>query len=116
MKLASSLVVLTMLCGPALADPATAQLKIAVTSNNTVRSYDLALVEHTCGEVRHEQGTSRDEIKTCMKPDGAKLRLEVEWYLREGDRMLHTSATMLTDHNGKLELHNDDAKLVVNVQ
>jgi len=51
-----------------------------------------------------------------MKIDGAKIRLEVEWNLRDGARQLHTTFTTLTDHNGKIELRNDDAKLVVAVQ
>ena len=116
MKLASSFVLVTMLCGPALADTASAQLKLSVTSHKTVRNYDMALVEHTCGEVKHEEDQQRDEIKTCMKIDGAKIRLEVEWNLRDGARQLHTTFTTLTDHNGKIELRNDDAKLVVAVQ
>src|SRR5258708_36311688 len=99
MKLASSFVLVTMLCGPALADTASAQLKLSVTSNKNVRNYDMALVEQTCGEVKHEEAKLRDEIKTCMKVHDAQMRLAVEWNLRAGDRVLPATITTLTDNH-----------------
>jgi len=116
MKTLTSSLILAMLCGPALADPAAAQLKIAVSSGKTVRNYDMALVENSCGEVRREEATTRDEIKTCMHTENGKLRLDVEWNLREHDRDLHTKFVTLAAPHGKVEFVSDTAKLAISVQ
>jgi hypothetical protein len=116
--LLSSSLVVALLCGPAVADPAqpTVRLKVSVTSGKDVRHYEMALVEHTCSEVRNSVAATHDEIKTCMHGDTGAYRFDLEWKLSEGDRSLATKAVAIAKRGDTIELTNTVAKLAITVQ
>lgn len=92
--LVSSLV-LTLLGGGAVAQPAPPKpapapsrttpykMKFAVTDGADTRTYELVLLDDTCGSVEERVGDRKDEIKVCARlgstPTGA--RVEVAWKL-----------------------------------
>ena len=91
MKLLISVpVVLAMLCGPALAQPAppAAQpqftFKISVKNGADTRSYDLVLEADRCGSVLEHNGDRTDEIKLCAFATQQGARLEAQWKLHAG--------------------------------
>ncbi len=88
MLLTSSLAV-ALLCGPALAQPAPApaqptpyKFKLAVTDGSDNRTFELVLLDDSCGSVQERQGDRVDEIKLCARATPAGARLEAHWKLR----------------------------------
>jgi hypothetical protein len=119
MKLATPFVLVTLLCGPALADPApdpTVQLKLAVSSNNDTRKYDLKLVDSTCSKITNSNRTLLDEVRACMHAEGAALRLEIDWTLKHDGRQIENKSTLVVKRGETFELAHAGAKLAVSVQ
>ena len=84
--LISSGVVVTLLCGPALAQPAPAPrtsyaFKLAVTDGTDNRIYELVLLDDSCGSVEERSGERVDEIKLCAHTSREGVRLEAHWKL-----------------------------------
>jgi hypothetical protein len=91
--LLSSAVVVTLLCGPALADtpakpaaPPAARtamkFKLAVSDGSDVRTYELLLLADSCGSVEERAGDRMDEIKLCAHDAPQGARLGAMWKLR----------------------------------
>jgi hypothetical protein len=90
--LISAAVVVTLLCGPALADtPAPAKpaapvtsmrLRIAVTDGTELRTFELVLLPESCGSVEDRAGDRLDEIKLCAHDAPQGARLGAMWKLR----------------------------------
>ncbi|CAN5849233.1 hypothetical protein BH11MYX3_BH11MYX3_07840 [soil metagenome] len=88
--LISSSLVAALLCGTALAQPAPAQpaprtpykFKLAVTDGSDSRTYELVLLDDSCGSVEEHQGDRADEIKLCAHASPQGARLEAHWKLR----------------------------------
>lgn len=128
--LVSSALCLALLCAPALAappaapsppaPPATAlqnvRLKLAVSSGKDVRSYSLDLIDRVCGDVENKSSTLHDEIRACMHADGAAMRLDLEWNLRDHDRELKNKSTVIARPGDQVELYNAGARLTVAIQ
>ncbi len=57
------------------------KLKLAVTDTNESRSYELVLLDDSCGGVDERAGDRRDEIKICAHPSPLGARLVVGWKL-----------------------------------
>jgi len=87
--LISSAVVVTLLCGPALAQPAPLQqprvplkLQLAVTDGTDKRTYELVMLDESCGSVEERSGDRADEVKLCARDTTAQgARLSVQWKL-----------------------------------
>lgn len=87
--LISSSVAVTLLCGPALAQPAPAQpaprtpytFQLSVTDGTDTRTYQLVLLDDSCGGVEERIGDRHDEIKLCAHASPQGARLEAHWKL-----------------------------------
>jgi hypothetical protein len=114
------LLVVALVCGPALADPppATVNLELAVhaVASKDARRYQIALVDQSCGQAKNKSATVHDEIKACMRVDGAAFRLELDWLTRDGDRELQSHAVALAKRGEVISLDNDRVRLDVAVQ
>lgn len=65
---------------PALADPAPIKLKLSLKTAGDNRTYDLMLVEKTCGKSEEKIAAHSDVIKVCAhEADQNNLRLDVDW-------------------------------------
>ncbi len=88
--LISSSVVVALLSSAALAQPAPAQpapaasykLKLAVTDGSDNRTFELVLLDDSCGSIEERQGDRLDEIKLCAHATPQGARLEARWKLR----------------------------------
>jgi hypothetical protein len=74
------------LASPALAQPApsprtTYKLKLAVTDGTDSRTYELVLLDDSCGGVEERVGDRRDEVKICTRESPQGARLTVAWKL-----------------------------------
>lgn len=92
MLLASILAV--SLAGPALAQPGSTaptpaapaprtpyKLQLSVTDGTDSRTYELVLLDDSCGGVEERVGDRKDEIKVCAHPSPQGARLVVGWKL-----------------------------------
>jgi len=78
-----------LLSALALAAPAYAQpvprtpykLQLAVTDGADKRTFELVLLDDSCGSVQERVGERRDEIKVCAHASPQGARLGVEWKL-----------------------------------
>jgi hypothetical protein len=80
---------LSFLAAPALAQPAPAQpaprtpykFKLAVTDGTDNRTYDLVLLDDSCGTVDERVGDRHDEVKVCAHLAQGGARIGVAWKL-----------------------------------
>lgn len=118
--LAAGSTLVVLLCGPALADQVTklvtpVDVGLVVANGGAPRHYAVKLVDDSCGSAQSKvSGKSDDTIKVCVK-DGAQLRVELDWYMRDGAKEIHNSSTILAKRGGTFALESDGAKLTVTV-
>lgn len=85
----SPLALALVLAGTAVAQPAPPpaaprtpyKLKLAVTDGTDNRTYELVLLDDSCGTVEERAGDRRDEIKVCAHASPQGARLGVAWKL-----------------------------------
>ncbi|MBA3462224.1 MAG: hypothetical protein H0T46_19845 [Deltaproteobacteria bacterium] len=88
--LLSSAALITLLCGPALANtpakPATPltplKFKVVVTDGSELRTFEITLLADTCGSLEDRAGDRFDEIKLCPRDSASGVRLGAMWKLR----------------------------------
>ncbi len=89
--LASALAV-SLLAGPAAAQPAPPQaappaprtpykFKLAVSDGTDNRTYELVLLDDSCGSVEERVGDRKDEVKVCAHASPQGARIGVAWKL-----------------------------------
>jgi hypothetical protein len=115
-KLLFSSLLITLLCGPALAGDRTLQLGFTITSGKDVRHYAIKVVNNACGELRTQTSDFTDELKACPRDAGKDLALEVEWTTRQGDHSVHNRSVVLAQTNPQFQIDGGSAKLEVVVQ
>ena len=108
------------LTAPVLAAPSPMlQLKLSVDSSGHVRRYTLKLVEDQCGRVVAKTGKNEDDIKVCARIDpkvALGVRLDVGWFLREGDTELRSDSSVIVAHGGWVDFDGGTAKLTIALQ
>ncbi len=111
------LLVIALLCSPALADDKTTKLGFTLTAGKDQRHYALSLVSDSCGQVKSHTPEASDEIKVCLRPDGnTDLRLEISWMTKHDDHDLENRSTVIAQRGHSFELDGGGAKLSVSVQ
>jgi hypothetical protein len=107
---------LFLLTGTALADPAAYQLGFTIENGKDARHYGLSLVDNTCGKVELHTKDLSDEIKVCTTAIAKNVRLDVEWKTREGDREVQISPHLLVTPGTPATVEGGGEKLTVTIR
>jgi len=107
-SLLSASIVLSLLCGPALADtkpraapPASSmRVQVKVTDGAEQRTYELWLLDDGCSTVEERSGERLDEVKLCARELPNGVRLGATWKLR-GKLIEHSSSFEAVVAKGK---------------
>ena len=89
-------VALLLVSSTAFAD-APIKLKLTLKTPADTRSYDLALVEKTCGKSEEKVAAHNDSVKVCAhEMDQNNVRLDVEWNSKHqaGENVGNTSVVV----------------------
>ncbi len=112
-----SLLVVTLLSAPALADTKSMHLGFTLGAGKDSRHYKLELVTDACGGIEAKAPDEHDKINVCAKADGnSDVRLEIDWQTTHGDRELRNRSTVVAARGQSFELDGGAAKLTVTLQ
>ncbi len=108
-----SLLALSLLCAPALADTpkTTTVLDLEIASGSSSRHYSLGVVEDTCSTMHSKLPNLQDEVKACMHAAGNDLRIDLEWRTRQETREVLASTTLIAQRGKPWTLTVDGMKL-----
>lgn len=123
--LMSSSLVLTSLCGVALADvparPSTPSLDVSfvVQSGAQPRRYTTKLTAGNCADVGNKtsgklEDTFEDSIRLCTR-EGAPTMLTIDWMTRQGLRSFHVSTVVTAGPGTPVSITGAGAKLTVSL-
>ena len=123
-RLIPSMFLITLLCGPALADARpTMQIGLRVDAGKDSRHYGIILLDHACGSIETKSQAQaprspsiEDFVKVCARADGAQVGLAIDWSTRDGDHEVHTKSSALVAHGGSVDLDGGTIKLRVTLQ
>jgi len=114
---ASSSLLVFVLCAPALADtpkvvppPTTTiqqplQLTLTVKVAADTRVHELAIFDNGCRRVEEKTSAYEDEIQICARPAPQGVFLDVDWRTRNGATEYRTSSgTVVARKGGKFEV------------
>jgi hypothetical protein len=109
-----SLVLVTMLCAPALADPAQDKT-YAIDIATGALHQTLLVVDHSCGQLQNKFRSHDIFVRVCAVPvDASHVRLEVE--RRQRDSQAESNATALIVATNGTTFEVLDAKLTVKLR
>jgi hypothetical protein len=111
-----SLLVVTLLCGPALADSKTLQLGLSIGTGKDARHYAIKVINHECGSIDNTAPERQDTIEVCANDDGTSFRLRVDWKSREGEHEIRNRSAVVVARGDTFDLDGGGAKLNVTVQ
>ncbi len=112
-----ALLLVAILCGPALADSKTTSLGFALTNGQDARHYAMKLAADACGSVQAKAPQQEDEIKVCLKHEGSvDVRLEIDWMTRRGDQEFRNRSTVVAAAGQSFDLDSGVAKLTVTLK
>jgi hypothetical protein len=105
-----ALVLVTLMCAPALAD-STYAIDVSIKSQHT----SLLVSDNSCGELQ-SKGPGRDSyVRVCAKPvDASRVRLDIERRSREKDDESHATAVVMAASGSTFDVL--DAKLTVKLR
>jgi hypothetical protein len=109
----------TMFVGPALADtpraPSPTMLQIGLKLDSG-RHYAMKLIDDHCGRVTSKATTVEDNIKICAHDDGTQVRLDVDWWTRDGNQEVRNDSVGVVAHGSSFDLDGGTAKLTVSLK
>ncbi len=110
----SSLLV-TLLCGPALADPSSTTTYAIELATKTTRQ-TILVADHSCGEIQIKSAQRESFLRVCaVASDNAKfVRLEIERRTRENQDESRQAAVVMAASGASYELF--DGKMTVKTQ
>jgi len=107
-----ALVLVTLMCGPALADTTgTYAIDVVIKSQHQ----SLFVTDHSCGELQ-SKGPARDSfLRVCAIPaEAGRVRLEIERRSRDKDDESHVKAVVMATSGSSFDVL--DAKLSVKLR
>ena len=111
------LVILTMLTGPALADPPAPSIRVELQLRvgADTRSHIMAVTDNSCGRVEDKAPDHTDEIKACAHAQGADIVLQLDWTTRGDKTEYKNQSSIVVAHGGSVELGKPGTRLLVRV-
>ena len=110
-----SLVIVSLLAAPALADTKT--LGFTLTHGSASRHFGMKLVDDSCGKLESKAAEANDTIDVCLKSQGkTDMRLEIDWTTRHHDGEVHNKSTVIAARGQTFELDGGAVKLAISVQ
>ena len=116
-----SLLVVTLLCGPALAAPRATTKPITATltikSGKDVRTHDVMMVVHECGRISDKASDHEDTLKVCAVEDAPQgVQLDVDWVTHSASSEYHNMSTVVIARGGNYEFGTTGMRLAIALQ
>lgn len=103
-----------LLCAPAGAQPAARgaravapgelSLELGVRVGAEHRTYNLAMLEGDCADVKNTGTTYEDSIQVCASPSARGAQLRVSWTLKSGPNQYRSSWATVVAPGGTVEV------------